>query len=149
MRFRRRALHADGSIFCQGGAVYFPIVRSNLAVMSIFRAMHVPAQGRLEMSDLRARWPRYALRQRDLDRSVDRLASLGMVEIDHTRRGLKYIVLTAAGHRSAHSLPGLLGSLMVWPRRFGLAVGALLRRKALYEARRRRLDPIDRGPGTG
>jgi hypothetical protein len=125
-----------------------PIVRSNLAVMSIFRTRRVPVLGRLEISDLRAQWPRYALRQRDLDRSIERLESLGLVEIDHTRRGLKYVVLTEMGHRSAHSLFGLLESLMTWPRRLARLFGFVHRQPGTPDPRRRRLDSIGRRPGA-
>lgn len=120
-----------------------PLVRPNLAVMSIFRSLKVPALGRLEMAELRVQWARYALRRRDLDRSLDRLEALGFVEIDHTRRGLKYVVLTQMGYRSAHSFFGFCESLMTWPRRL---MQALSRQSAASrEARRRRHDRVRGG----
>ena len=113
------------------------LVRPNLAVMSIFRSLHVPVLGRLEMAELRAQWARYALRRRDLDRSIDRLESLGFLEVDHTRRGLKYVVLTEMGYRSAHSIFGLCESVMTWPRRVMQLLG-LVRQSDRAPQRRRR-----------
>jgi hypothetical protein len=120
-----------------------PRVRPNLAVMSIFRSLRVPALGRLEMAELRAQWPRYALRRLDLDRSIDRLESLGFVEIDHTRTGLKYVVLTEMGFRSAHSPLGFFESLMTWPRRLFPALGRMARTTSAGDPRRRLNDRTD------
>jgi hypothetical protein len=106
----------------------------------------VPALGRLEMAELRAQWPRYALRHRDLDRSIDRLESLGFVEVDHTRRGFKYVVLTEMGYRSAHSLFGLCESVLTWPRRAMQALGLLRPSAGTTDLRRRSNDRDKRGP---
>lgn len=122
-------------------------VRPHLAVMSIFRSLHVPALGRLELAELRAQWPRYALRRRDLDRSLDRLEAIGFVEIDHTRRGLTYVVLTQAGYRSAYSLWGLLESLLTWPRRLMQVLAVAVRSPTPRDRARRandRTDPTSR-----
>lgn len=121
------------------------LAQPNLAVMSIFRDLHVPALGRLEMAELRAQWPRYALRRRDLDHSIERLESIGFVEVDHTRRGLKYVVLTEMGYRSAHSLFGLCESLATWPRRLKRALGRFHAAARAHEPRRRSHDPIGAG----
>lgn len=121
-------------------------IHPNLAVMSIFRDLHVPALGRLEMAELRARWPRYALRRRDLDRSIDRLEAIGFVEVDHTRRGLKYVVLTEMGYRSAHSLIGLFESLVTWPRRLKQALGLFPPAPGGHDLRRRSIDRPERLP---
>lgn len=115
-------------------------IQPNLAVLSIFRDLRVPVLGRLEMAELRTRWPRYALRRRDLDRSIDRLESIGFVEVDHTRRGLKYVVLTEMGHRSAHSLIGLCESLVIWPRRLRQALGLIPAAQDGQDLRRRSID---------
>lgn len=95
--------------------------RANFAVMSILRNEQLPAQGRMEMTELRARWPRYALRRRDLERSVERLEAIGLIEVDHVS-GHDYVILTDLGHRSAHSLIGALEALMTWPRRLARLV---------------------------
>lgn len=139
-------LQAPSPFFAGLRVVIVPILRSNLAVMSIFRALHVPVLGRLEMADLRAQWPRYALRQRDLDRSIDRLESLGMVRVDPGRRGCRYVVLTEMGYRSAHSLVGLIESLMVWPRRLLALVLGLVHRRGgnTSPAQRRQTDRNER-----
>ena len=108
--------------------------------MSIFRRLHVPVRGRLEMAELRAQWPRYALRLRDLDRSVDRLESLGFVEVDHTRNGLKYVVLTEMGHRSVYTMLGSLESLLTWPRRLRREFRRFRIRVAQDDRYRRRTD---------
>lgn len=116
------------------------MLRANLAVMSILRSEHLPAQGRLDLCVLRAQWPRYALRGRDLDRSIERLESIGFVEVDHAR-GHDYVVLTDMGYRSAHSVLGWFESLMTWPRR---VLGAWSRythpRPASDAPRRRQMD---------
>lgn len=120
------------------------MLRANLAVMSILRGEHVPAQGRMDLSALRAQWPRYALRGRDLERSIERLESIGFVEVDHAR-GHDYVILTDIGYRSAHSLIGLLESLMTWPRRVLGAVQRVLPSLSGSGPRRRLMD---RAEGT-
>lgn len=126
----------------------FPLLRANLAVMSILRDEHVPALGRLEIRELRARWPRYALRGRDLDRSLDRLESLGLIEIDHVL-GHHYVILTEMGYRSAHSIIGWLESLTAWPSRLRRRYQHLFDAQRGGEVRRRLMDraegPVRRG----
>lgn len=117
----------------------FPLLRANLAVMSILRDEKVPAFGRMDISELRARWPRYALRGRDLDRSVDRLESLGLVEVDHVL-GHHYVILTEMGYRSAHSIIGWIESLMAWPGRLRRRYQHLFNGPCGGKVRRRLMD---------
>lgn len=115
------------------------MLRANLAVMSILRGKRVPAQERIEMAELRALWPRYALRRRDLERSVERLESIGFVEVDHAR-GHDYVILTDMGYRSAHSLVGAFEALMTWPRRLGRILQRIVHPLHSRDLRRRLMD---------
>ena len=115
------------------------MLRANLAVMSILRNQHIPAQGRMEMSELRALWPRYALRGRDLEHSIERLESIGFVEVDHAR-GHDYVILTDMGYHSVHSPIGWFESLMTWPRRLGRVMQRFRRPPSSDGIRRRMMD---------
>ncbi|MGQ0700342.1 MAG: hypothetical protein ACT4PZ_19150 [Panacagrimonas sp.] len=119
-----------------------PQMHANLAGMSILRDRHLPAQGRLEMKELRASWPRYALRARDLDSSIERLELLGLLEVDRVCC-CHFVVLTERGYRRIHSLFGLIESLLVWPRRIGRWLGQLRQPRGYAMRLRRRRD--DRG----
>lgn len=92
--------------------MYFPIFRANVAVLGILRAARLEPNARMDMAEFRSEWSQLSLRRRDLQRSLQRLESLGFVEIDRAR-GHEYVVLTEMGHRSAHSLVGRLESLLV------------------------------------
>lgn len=114
------------------------LIRSDLAIMNIFRERHVPVLGRLEIAELRGWWPRYALRGRDLDRSVLHLEALGFVEVDRVR-GRQFVVLTDQGFRSANSLVGFIESAVLWPRRLARWLGGFRVRSAPVVAPRRRV----------
>lgn len=118
-------------------------LRANLAVMSILRNQGVPLLGRIELTALRARWGRYALRARDLEGSLQRLEAIGFIEIDK-KRGRQYVVLTEMGYRSAHSFFGFIESLLTWPRRIAQGVRRLGRPLATQDLSRR---ASDRGSG--
>ncbi|TDU31655.1 hypothetical protein DFR24_1031 [Panacagrimonas perspica] len=124
--------------------MYFPIFRANLAVMSFLRSAHLAAQERVELRELRAQWSRYGLRRRDLGRSLERLESMGFIEVDRVR-GHQFLVLTDMGHRSAYSVIGLIESLAILPRRLGRLVGALKFWRELRGLDRRAGDGQPRG----
>lgn len=113
------------------------LIRSDLAIMSIFRHRQVPAFGRLEIAEIRGCWARYALRGRDLDRGVMHLESLGLVEVDRVR-GRQYVVLTDQGFRSANSVIGWVESVLLLPRRLVRWLGGLRAGKVAEAAQRRR-----------
>lgn len=73
-------------------------LRAELAVMNVFRACSAKPGDALHMTEFRARWPDYGLRQTDLPMAVARLMLRGLIQREQDGRS-DALILTVAGER--------------------------------------------------
>lgn len=89
-------------------------LRAELAVMSIFRNLGIPASCSLPLAELERRWPEYGVRASDLHWAIGALDRRGF--LDRRAGEPELITLTLAGKNWFDQQSGYLEYMLIVPR---------------------------------
>lgn len=117
-------------------------LRADLALLHLLRHPNDPGQPATELQTLRTQWPRFALRRRDLDQSVQRLQADGMIRVTRVGDHLWLSLNSPTTPVSSLALR-LLTNLLFLPRRianWAAQLGSSPRTPVMTAPRRRLVD---------